>query len=473
MLTRRCFLAALAPAPAPDYLGYVRKFADTLLSRGLDVYGPRRSPLWAGVIDAAAMTAPDSAAKVPPPAGVRPGDRALGGCNPYHDIVTWRVFRVLSAVTGEPRYTRAVDDYLRFFLEKAQNPKTGFLAWGKHLYYDFFRDEVAAERRSHELLEWTPPWPEMWAADSAATTKAIAALRYHFYADDPSSLFNRHAWWDRAEHQKPGGQPWIKHTGLYVYSFLFLYSKTRDAKWLAWARGVADLYWNRRDPLTNLTLGCIGDPRPASGYASAQMPELAYWLYKAWQLTPAQKHLRSRSLTYLRAFNRHFYDGRSGSFRTAVALDGKPVTEERMRLWNIAYGEAGLLSIGRIAAYIGRADKDKESVLMSHVVAGIARRTPPPEKVSQQCLAFALNLSLDLYDQTRAPEWLTEARRYADAAIERFWYPKDSGGLFVRAPGDPYYEAKVATGDLLAGLLRLHLRLNPKTPDPGLYDWSY
>jgi hypothetical protein len=30
-----------------------------------------------------------------------------------------------------------------------------------------------------------------------------------------------------------------------------------------------------------------------------------------------------------------------------------------------------------------------------------------------------------------------------------------------------------ATGAVLAGLLRLHLRLNPKTPDPGLYDWSY
>ncbi len=475
MLNRRQFLtaAALAPSSAPDYLSYVRKFANTLLAKGLDVYGPRRSPLWAGVIDAETMTVPDGSAKISPPEGVRPSDRALGGCNPYHDAVAWRAFRVLGAITGEPRYSRAVDDYIRFFLANAQNPKTGFLGWGEHLYYDFFRDEVAAERRSHELLEWTPPWPELWAADSAATTKAIAALRYHFYYDDPSSLFNRHAWWDRPEHQKPGGQPWIKHTGLYAYSFLFLYSKTHDPLWFRWGRGVADLYWNRRDPLTNLTLGCIDDPRPTSRYASPQMPELAYWLFKAWQTAPAEKDLRTRALTYLRAFNRYFYDARSGSFWTEVAVDGKRISDNSMRAWNIAYGEAGLLSIGRIAAYIGRIDKNAALVAMAHAVAEIARRTPLPEKVSQQCLAFALNLSLDLFDQTRSPDRLAEARSYADAAIERFWYPKDGGGLFVRAPGDRYYEAKVATGDLLAGLLRLHLRLNPKTADPGLYDWSY
>jgi uncharacterized protein YyaL (SSP411 family) len=84
-----------------------------------------------------------------------------------------------------------------------------------------------------------------------------------------------------------------------------------------------------------------------------------------------------------------------------------------------------------------------------------------------------LNLSLDLYDLTREARRLAEARRFADTAIERFWYPKNGGGLFVREAGDRYYEAKVATGDLLAGLLRLHLRLYSSTKDPAVYDWSY
>jgi hypothetical protein len=45
--------------------------------------------------------------------------------------------------------------------------------------------------------------------------------------------------------------------------------------------------------------------------------------------------------------------------------------------------------------------------------------------------------------------------------------------LFVREAGDRYYEAKSGAGDLLAGLLRLDLRLHPKRQDPGLYDWSF
>ena len=268
-------------AAPPDYLAPVRQFADTLLAKGLDVYGPKKTPLWAGVIDAKTLTVPETG--VPAPRGVRESDRAVGGSNLYHDVVTLRVFRALSAATGDPRYDQAGRDYVRYFLQNTQHPKTGFLGWGEHLYYHLFRDEVAAERKSHELLEWTPPWDLVWEADAAATRKEIAAIRYHFYADDPAQLFNRHAWWDRPEHQKPRGQPWIKHSGLYAQAFMFLYTKTGDPLWLNWSRGPGALYWNHRHRTTNLTLGCIGDPRPSTQDASSQMPELAYWLHKAWQ----------------------------------------------------------------------------------------------------------------------------------------------------------------------------------------------
>jgi hypothetical protein len=47
------------------------------------------------------------------------------------------------------------------------------------------------------------------------------------------------------------------------------------------------------------------------------------------------------------------------------------------------------------------------------------------------------------------------------------------GGLFVREPGDAYYEAKVGVGDLLAGFTRLHIATNRYANDPKLYDWSF
>lgn len=167
------------------------------------------------------------------------------------------------------------------------------MAWGEHLYYHFFRDEVAAERKNHELLEWTPPWDLLWDASPEATRKEIAAIRYHFYGDDPSALFNRHASWSKAEYQRPRGQPWIKHSGLYAHAFMFLYSKTNDARWLQWSRGAGALYWNHRNPENNLTLGCIGDPRPSTQDASSQMPALAYWLHKAYRANPNETDFRA------------------------------------------------------------------------------------------------------------------------------------------------------------------------------------
>lgn len=454
-----------------NYLEYVRRFADTLREKGVDRYGPRHTPLWAGVIDARTLTVPASG--VPAPAGVRESDRAVGGCNLYHDAVTLRVFRVLSALSGDGRYRDAAGEYMRFALQALPGGETGLLAWGEHLYYDFFRDAVAAERRSHELLEWTPPWPELWETNPGAVAKAIAGLRYHYYADDPRALYNRHAGWGTPLHQKPGGQPWIKHSGLYAYSFLFLHRKTGETRWLDWARGAADLYWNRRDPQTGLTLSCIDDPRPGSRNASSGMVYLAYWLLKGYHEDPRRKEMRDRAVAYLKAYDRHFYDARREGYRQLVSPQGQPVNDDLTPPWHFAYGESSILPLGRVAAYFARTEKEPAALEMAGRIHRIARKTAVPEKVSIEGLGFALNLALDLYDLTGKKAYLEDARHYADLAIGRFWVEAPGGGLFVREPGDRYYEAKTGAGDAVAGLLRLHLRLNPKLKDPGLYDWSF
>jgi hypothetical protein len=464
-------LSFAALAATPDYQAPVRKFADTLLAKGLDVVGSKHTPLWAGVIDARTFTVPERG--VPAPRGIRESDRAVGGANLYHDVVTLRVFHALSALTGDARYSQAARDYVRAYLDLASSPATGALGWGEHLYYNFFRDEVAAERKNHELLEWTPPWDLLWEANSEATRKEIAALRYHFYADDPSALFNRHASWSEAVYQKPGGQPWIKHSGLYAHAFLFLYSKTNDAEWLKWSRGPGALYWNHRNPRNDLTLGCIGDSRPSTQDASTQMPELAYWLHKAYRESPDEKDLRDRALTFMKAYNRYFYDRATRRFLTSVGMDGVAKSKKTETVWNIAYGDPGILPNGRIEAYFARVEKDAECLAMARRVAELAAETPMPEGVSLEGVAFALNLNLDLYDITREKRYLKQARRYADFAIQKFWVSNAESGLFVREAGDHYYEAKSGTGDLLAGLLRLDLRLHPKRKDPGVYDWSF
>ena len=61
-------------------------------------------------------------------------------------------------------------------------------------------------------------------------------------------------------------------------------------------------------------------------------------------------------------------------------------------------------------------------------------------------------LFLDLYDQTREPVYLTQARRYAQLAIERLYW----NGLFRGATGINHYESQLLVANLIYGLVWLH-----------------
>ncbi len=474
--TRRAVLslgistAASAARRSTNYLAYVRGCANSILAAGVDFHGPKKTPLWAGVIDARDLSVPREG--VPPPAGVREHDRAVGGSNLYHDVVTLRVFRVLSAITGEPEFAAAARAYIDYSLRHARSERTGFLAWGEHLYYNLFEDRVAVERKWHELLGWTPPWKELWEVNPEAVEAAISALRYHYYEDTPGALFNRHAHFDRPEFQEPGGQPWIKHAGLHAYSFMFLHRKTGARKWLAWSRAAADLYWSRRNQSTNLTLSCIGDPRENSKHASSGQAMLAYWLLKAYQVNPRETGLWKHAVTLQKAYDEYAFDPAGYHYNGRITLDGQRIGEP-VQPWSFAYGEPTILPFGRIAAYFARTGQDPSFLEAAQRVARIAQTTPVPDGASLQGLAFALNLNLDLYGLTKQSGYLDGARTYAGIAIDRFWRKNPTGGLFVREAGDPYYEAKTGAGDLLAGLTRLHIHTNRYARDPNLYDWSF
>lgn len=456
---------------AQDPQALAKTFADTILARGLDNYGKSKTPLWAGVIDTRDFSVPSG--DVSAPSGVRPNDRALGGCNLYHDAVSLRLFHALSQTTGDSRYQQSAREYAAAFLRQAQHPTTGLLAWGEHLYYDFFKDRVAAERRSHELIEWTPPWDLLWREDPAATAKAIAGLRYHYTANDPGSLFNRHAYWDRAEFQPAGGQPWIKHTGLYAYSFAFLYSKTKDKTWRDWALGAGSLYWKHRDAKTNLTQSCIGDPRPASAQSSVGAVYLSYWLLQAWRLMPEETELRDHATALLDAFLKFHFDPARKVYRAGMQLNGKPAGDSLVEPWHYAYGSSSVFELGRIIAYFAKELKESRYQAAAESIAVEAARTPMPERVSIANVAFALNLSLDLYDLTRDAKHLAQARAYAKAGIGKFWVQAGPYGLLVREPKDRYYESKTGAGDFAAGLLRLSLREKGSFTNAGGWDWTF
>ena len=474
------FITAFAQKPANDYLHYVQTFADTLLSVGLDRYGPSTTAMWAAVIDARDRSVPIRG--VPPTEGVRPSDRAVGGANYYHDVLSLTVFDQLSELTGDARYRQAAHEYSQDFLEHTQNPETGLLGWGEHLYYNFYTDTVSvAEDRMldqrayfmmpHELIAWTPPWSRLWAIDSARTRRAIEGLKYHFNGPDVQTyLFNRHAVWNKTAYQQVI-MPWIKHAALYAYSFGFLYQQTGDERWKEKSWQIGTLYWNLRDRRTDLVFGCFYHAsEPAAGKNADLSNTLlyAYWLYKAGEMSESED-MKQQAITLLKAYDQYGWNKTEKKYYKDLNLDGSPPEKPQWATpWKVGYGTSSLLSLARVAAYIARQQSLEAMTQIAKKALQVTNAQPLPERYNAQNLGEAINANLDVYELTQEQGYLKQAQRYADTALEHLW----KNGLLVRQKDDDYYEAKLGTGDLLVGLLRLHLALNHKESE-ALVDWSF
>ncbi|MCX7047633.1 MAG: hypothetical protein NTX50_19380 [Candidatus Sumerlaeota bacterium] len=481
---------------SPDYLKIVKTFADTLLDKGLDVYGPKKTALWCGVIKLDDMSVPQDPKEIPLRKGERSQDRCVGGCNLHQDVSSLYAFRALSKITGVPRYEKAVNDYVRDFIAVAQNPKSGLLAWGEHMYYEVYGDVVHKEYgrtgASHELVEWTPPWDILWEVDPKSTARAIEGLKYHFYGADAAKtgwLYNRHAGWS-GSYSNPGkSQPWIKHSALFAYSYAFLYAKTREQAWKDREIATGELYWNNRDPKTNLTASCLTSTGGKQGNIFSEInsvPIFAYFLLKAGYADPGATALREHALAVLKAYLKYSGDPEAKTYRKKLNLDGTPYSEITSQTinapksggkkvqenpWTIGYGSesSGLLRLGRIAAYVARTEKDKECLDAAARVAGILKSASLPENFTPEEIGFGIHLNLDLYGLTNDKACLAEADRLAKIAVEKLF----KNGLIQSIPASNIYEAKSGAGDLASSLLRLSLRLSAK-PDPaGVYDWSF
>ena len=321
-----------------SYLAAVRAFAHAMLQHGTDRYGSVHSPMYAADLDLATLRLPERRPPSPPGATSYATQRySFGGSNLMWDVLSLRAQYLLSEVTGDDCYAEAADAYLEFFVEHCPSPTTGLFPWGQHAFWKL-RSGAAAERLAdepwrwygaaggggaHEFESFTPPWREMWRFSPEVVLQfAQGVYDWHIKCDD-TYFFNRHG--DLYNRRNPAERPpypppigvrdmaWERHAGLYMYTFAFAYSKTGEEKYLTWARGLSDLYWNVRDPQTDLTWRSIWmdadgrlipDPRHTDRGVLTQQP---YWKLKAYRLAPDAEQaqvLRDRALAYLRAYCR-------------------------------------------------------------------------------------------------------------------------------------------------------------------------
>ena len=82
-----------------------------------------------------------------------------------------------------------------------------------------------------------------------------------------------------------------------------------ESKYLQWARKMADLFWNQRDPQTNLVRSSIErkDEPPAAG----EMALASLFLLRAYQWHP-DSVFAERAVAYVKAYHKHFQADENG-----------------------------------------------------------------------------------------------------------------------------------------------------------------
>src|SRR5262245_58730961 len=151
-MTRRELILAAGAAAAPGfakerkYADAARQFLGTLIDKGTDRYGKQHTPVFCLALD------PETHSPPRPPASIdavyaRSFEylyRDFGyywkshwhSANLIYDMGTIRALYAMP----EPKYHKAADAYLDFFLENMVSRQTGHFGWGEHIFWNVFLD---------------------------------------------------------------------------------------------------------------------------------------------------------------------------------------------------------------------------------------------------------------------------------------------------------------------------------------------
>jgi hypothetical protein len=387
-------------------------------------------------------------------------------------------------------------------LENTQNDFTGLLGWGQSLYYDFYKDSVTVGGMSAEHNDYThtlmsgktPIWQKLWQINPERTARAIQGLRYHFTTPYTQTfLFNRHASWQQITKKLPPGMRGLEqyqydhtaafagHAGLKSYSFMFLYTKTKNPEWLKWSLGVGSLHWNYRNKTTNLTSWTVDAFSKKDAISQlSQTTSMAYWLYKAFELNGHKGNLKTQALTLFNAVERYTWRPEGKFYVNDMNVDGTPIKADDLIYKDLPRHEGDQIrsfldkpqfrgNVGRVAAYFYKREKNQHHLIVAQRMINIMDRDTLPQIFFAGEVAVRIQLLMDVYEITKDRKLLDKAIHYADLGIAGLW----RGGLFARRVGDPYYESEDEIGSFVAGLLRLHLALNGTPKELQNIDWSH
>lgn len=399
-----------------------------------------------------------------------------GGSNAYWDGPLLCACDAVSAVTGDDRYRRAAEGYLRDFLAHG-TASNGLFLWGNHYFFDAasgvpvkflgWDDEpqpVAADESGHvhETRPLSIPWALFARVDGPAVERCLAAQAATHVVDPGTGEFNRHADGRR-------GHAFLESGGILAEGLCWLAERTGDEALAALAGRIACFSFHHHDPITGLLsnspthdrwdrlqctseiglwAGCLLRCRQRTGneaFATMAFAALAAWLERAWDdeaegfygrlSIDAASPMVERTSAYQPGpysdlweplFPAHDYPWQCAQACVELyRLTGEPIFERGLRRW-------------------GR-------VLTAHLPARDGRGA------YAEHYGRALWLLLSAAEALDEPSWLDLADRVAAEALETLAV----GDRFRTHPGEDRCDAVDGLGLLILALLWLSTGVRP------------
>lgn len=441
------------------YLNYVYAYADTMLAKGRDVYGPEQSKLFLSALDRHTLT--PLTVRPAPPVGVRRGDRvgppweALVGANPQYDQNLLRVLYVLSGLSGESKYREAADAELKWFLEHAASTETHLLSWGEHMYWNVLTDEPNP-KEADAVHEFTRPWvlwDRCFELAREASEKFALGLWEHQIANQKDGAFDRHAaYW---KHGPRDNMDFPRHAGFFIRTWADAHSHTKNETFLEAIGTLLSRYEQKRHPETGLIENRCGKPN----YVGATTLSLAIDCAAAAPRVP--KPLATR----LRAFVdredevfcswKHGLASSGGFVVQADRASGTPSTDRSPR-WDAHYGGAATAMIGVmcVSRYENSGKVGYRDLIRAAADAYLD--IGPAEGADAWPMTFGHVISLELaaWRSTAERKYLDRARELGLIAIELFFQDRALPRASMKTG---HYETITGADTLALALVEVHL----------------
>ncbi len=448
------------PPPTSPFIGVVYRYADTMLERGRDTYGPQKSGLFLSALDRAALA--PLAVRPAAPGGIRREDRvglpwqALVGANPQHDENLYRLLYMLSELSGEAKYREAADNALKWFLENGPASATHLLPWGEHMSWNVLTDDPVprGEGAVHEFYRPWVLWDRCFALAAEPSRRFALGLWEHQIADHRTGAFDRHAGY--LKHAARDGMDFPRHAGFYLRTWADAYRHTREPAFLNAIEVLLSRYERKRHAETGLIEERTGRPDAAPVQtlslaidceaAAGQVPE------------PLAGRLRAFAAREDALFCALPHDLKRGGFVTAVAKATGQPTAPLTTLWDARYGGGATATTAMLCVARYETNGYVPYRALISAAADAYLDSIPGEELDAWPGTFGHVISLELaaWRSTARPAYPERARALGSLAVERFWQDRPLPRASLKTG---HYET-ITGGDTLAlALAELHLHL--------------